>query len=133
MELIKIYFTHINHNIPFIKKADFLQKLNNQSTFLLISLYSITSILDPIINKKDNSQCDNNGMYEVGTNPPESEKFFDFAYKLMPIYITEQKVTTVQALLILSFYSLLANKMHLSRMYASTYSINNLNIIYPCI
>jgi len=119
MELIKIYFTHINHNIPFIKKADFLQKLNNQSTFLLISLYSITSILDPIINKKDNSQCDNNGMYEVGTNPPESEKYFDFAYKLMPIYVNEQKITTVQALLILSFYSLLANKMHLSRMYAN--------------
>ena len=120
MELIKIYFTHINHNIPFIKKADFIQKLNNQSTFLLISIYSVTSILDPIINKKGNSSNDNNGMYEVGTNPPESEKYFDFAYKLMPIYTTEPKITTVQALLILSFYSLLSNKLQLSRMYSST-------------
>jgi len=118
MELIKIYFTRINHNIPFIKKANFLQKVNNQPTFLLISIYTITSMLDPIINKKGNSSMDNNMMYNI--DPTESEKYFDFAYKLMPLYINEPKITTVQALLILSFFSILSNKLHFSRMYAST-------------
>ncbi|OUM67745.1 hypothetical protein PIROE2DRAFT_58542 [Piromyces sp. E2] len=117
MDLIKIYFTHINHNIPFIKKADFLQKLNSQPTFLLISLYTITSMLDPVINKKENSSVDNNMMYNI--DPTESEKYFDFAYKLMPLYINEPKITTVQALLILTFFSILSNKLHFSRMYAN--------------
>ncbi|ORX52575.1 hypothetical protein BCR36DRAFT_403817 [Piromyces finnis] len=117
MDLIKIYFTHINHNIPFIKKADFLQKLDSQPTFLLMSLYTITSMLDPVINKKGNSSMDNNMIYNI--DPTESEKYYDFAYKLMPLYINEPKITTVQTLLILSFFSILSNKLHFSRMYAN--------------
>ncbi|ORX82134.1 hypothetical protein BCR32DRAFT_267836 [Anaeromyces robustus] len=113
MDLIKIYFTHINHNIPFIKKADFLQKLNNQPTFLLISLYTVTSMLDPIINKKGNSF--ENTIYSI--DPTESERYFDFAYKLMPLNINEPKISTIQALLILSFFSILSNKLSFSRMY----------------
>ncbi|ORY78307.1 hypothetical protein LY90DRAFT_501075 [Neocallimastix californiae] len=116
MDLIKIYFTHVNHNIPFVKKADFINNLNTQPTFLLISLYAITSMLDPIVNKKENS-VDSSSYYNIG--PTESERYFDFAYKLMPIYIGEPKVSTVQALLILSFYSILSNKLHFSRMYAN--------------
>jgi len=120
MDLIKIYFTHVNHNIPFIKKADFLHNLNAQPTFLLISLYTITSMLDPIINKKENS-VDNGSIYNIG--PTESERYFDYAYKLMPLNIGEPKVSTIQALLILSFFSILSNKLHFSRMYASMFYI----------
>jgi len=116
MDLIKIYFTHVNHNIPFIKKADFLHNLNAQPTFLLISLYTITSMLDPIINKKENS-VDNGSIYNIG--PTESERYFDYAYKLMPLNIGEPKVSTIQALLILSFFSILSNKLHFSRIFSN--------------
>jgi hypothetical protein len=92
-DLIKLYFDHIHHSMPFVSKLSITSP--QPPSLLLNAVYAVAS-------KFDDQQQQQQQQQQVG-NPP-GWPYYKMALSLIDIYMDTPRLSTIQALLLLIKY-----------------------------
>ncbi|CEG71745.1 hypothetical protein RMATCC62417_07428 [Rhizopus microsporus] len=95
-DLIKLYFDHIHHSMPFVSKLSITSP--QPPSLLLNAVYAVASKFDD----QQQQQQQQQQQHQVG-NPP-GWPYYKMALSLIDIYMDTPRLSTIQALLLLIKY-----------------------------